>query len=48
MSPKTPQRTIRIPDELWDAVKAKATANGKTVTDVTIEAYRRYLRSMRG
>jgi predicted DNA binding CopG/RHH family protein len=46
--PQTPRRTIRVPDELWEAVKAKAAANGKTVTDVTIEAYRRYLRSMCG
>jgi len=28
-------------------VKAKAEANGRTITEVTIEAYRRYLRSTR-
>jgi predicted DNA binding CopG/RHH family protein len=47
VSHKTPQRTVRVPDELWEAVKAKAQANGKTITDVTVEAYRRYLRSTR-
>jgi predicted CopG family antitoxin len=43
--PKTPQRTIRIADDVWDAAKAKAEANGRTVSDVIREALARYLRS---
>jgi hypothetical protein len=42
--PATPNRTVRIPDELWDAVKRKAADRGETVTDVIIRALKRYLR----
>jgi predicted DNA binding CopG/RHH family protein len=42
--PKTPRRTIRVPDELWDAVKAKAADEGTTVTDVIVRCLRAYLR----
>lgn len=42
--PKTPRRTLRVPDELWLAVKRKAADNGETVTDVIIRALKRYLR----
>ena len=40
----TPLRNLRIPDELWDAVRAKAEAEGTTVTAVFIAALQRYLR----
>lgn len=40
----TPRRTLRIPDELWEAVKRKAADEGETVTDVVIRALQRYLR----
>lgn len=42
--PKTPNRTIRVPTDLWDAVKVKAKERGETVTDVIIRALKRYLR----
>lgn len=32
--PKTPQRTVRVPDEVWDAAKAKATERGDNLSDV--------------
>lgn len=42
--PKTPNRTIRVPTDLWDAVKVKAKERGETVTEVIIKALQRYLR----
>lgn len=42
--PKTPHRTVRVPDELWQAVKRKAADRDETVTDVVIRALKRYLR----
>jgi hypothetical protein len=42
--PKTPKRGVRIPDDLWQAVKEKAKDQGETVTDVIIRALKRYLR----
>lgn len=32
--PKTPQRSVRVPDEVYLAAKAKAEADGETVSDV--------------
>jgi predicted DNA binding CopG/RHH family protein len=43
--PKTPARSVRVPDALWEAVKAKAEANGLTVTDVIVRALEKYMRS---
>lgn len=31
--PKTPTRTLRIPDELWDLAKAKARAQNTTISE---------------
>ena len=42
--PATPNRTVRIPDELWEAAKRKAAEDGVTVTDVIIRALTRYVR----
>lgn len=42
--PATPNRTVRVPDDLWEAVKRKAADRGETVTDVILRALRRYLR----
>lgn len=42
--PKTPKRGVRVPTDLWDAVKAKAKQRGETVTDVILRALKRYLR----
>jgi len=38
-----PQRTVRVSDPLWDAVKAKAAARGETVTDVVVRALEQYM-----
>ena len=32
--PKTPNRNIRIPDELWAALQARAADEGVSVSDV--------------
>jgi hypothetical protein len=42
--PATPVRTVRIPDDLWTALRARADERGETVTDVVRRALRRYLR----
>lgn len=44
-APKTPTRTFRCPDHIWNAAKAKAADEGVTVTDVLIDALRKYLRN---
>jgi len=40
---KTPRRTVRVPDERWDAVKAKAEERCETVTDVINRKLDEYL-----
>lgn len=42
--PATPGRSIRIPDELWEAARRKAEDEGETVTEVVIRALTRYVR----
>lgn len=42
--PATPNRTIRVPDELWEAARRKASDEGTTVTEVIIKALERFLR----
>jgi len=42
--PKTPKHGIRVPDDLWQAVKRKAHDRGETITEVVIRALKRYLR----
>lgn len=39
----TPKRHVRVPDGLWDAVKEKAAAEGRTITDVILAALQRYV-----
>jgi predicted DNA-binding protein len=41
--PKTPLRAFRIPDEIYDVLKAKAGDEGRSVTDVVREALREYI-----
>jgi len=41
-APKTPTRTIRVPDDLWKAVQKKAAAEGITVTSIIISALESY------
>jgi hypothetical protein len=43
-APKTPTRTIRVPDDLWKAVQLKAADQGITVTSVIIKALEDYLK----
>jgi predicted transcriptional regulator len=43
-APKTPTRTIRVSDELWNAVKDKAQIDERTVTDVIVSALKEYIR----
>ncbi|MBP8882718.1 MAG: ribbon-helix-helix protein, CopG family [Dermatophilaceae bacterium] len=38
----TPIRNVRVPDELWAAVKARAAVEGVTVSEVIVRALRRY------
>ncbi len=42
--PKTPARGVRVPDDLWTAVKAKAEARGETATSVIIKCLERYVK----
>jgi len=39
---ETPIRNVRVPDGVWEAVKAKAAAEGRTITDVVVTALHRY------
>jgi len=39
----TPHRTVRIPDDLWQAAQARAAAEGMTMTEVLTAALRRYV-----
>lgn len=43
-APKTPTRTFRCPDDLWEAAKDKASVEGCTVTDVLITALKDYVK----
>lgn len=42
--PATPNRTMRIPDEVWQEAQRIAADRGETVTDVVVRALRRYVR----
>lgn len=41
-------RTVRIPDELWEALRIRADERGETVTDVILRALRLYVRDYDG
>ena len=40
---ETPMRTVRVSDELWDAVRVKAQAADVTVSAVIVAALREYV-----
>lgn len=40
----TPRRTVRVPDDVWQAARRKAADEGKTITEIIIDALRRYVR----
>jgi len=42
-APKTPTRTIRVPDDLWKAVQRKALSESVTVTSVILKSLEAYL-----
>ena len=42
--PATPNRTVRVSDELWEAAKRAASDQDETVTDVIRRALERYVR----
>lgn len=46
--PATPGRSIRIPMDLWEALRARADERGETVTAVVLRALRAYLREYEG
>lgn len=39
-----PIRTVRVPDDLWEAAKRKAADRDETVTEVILRALVRYVR----
>jgi predicted HicB family RNase H-like nuclease len=40
---KTPLRNIRVPDDLWQAAKEEAAAEGRSLTDVILGDLHRYV-----
>ena len=42
--PATPHRSVRVPDELWEAAQRVASDRGETVTAVILRALKRYVR----
>jgi predicted HicB family RNase H-like nuclease len=42
-APKTPTRTVRVPDELWLAAQKEAAKQNVTVTSVLIEALEKFV-----
>lgn len=44
MSAGTTLRNVRIPDEVWDAAKAKAEAEGRSVSEVIRTYLERWVR----
>lgn len=42
-APRTPHRTIRVPDALWNAAREKAEREGRTLSEVLREMLERYV-----
>ena len=40
----TPPRSVRIPNDLWEAARAEAERRGETITDAIVRALKRYVR----
>lgn len=40
----TPARSVRVPEDLWQAAKVRAEEKGETVTDAIVRALKRYVR----
>lgn len=43
MSRGTTHRSIRIPDDLWEAARKKAAAEGRTISDILRESLEQYV-----
>lgn len=41
--PKTPLRSMRIDDDLWNAVRTKTKREGRSITSVIVLALRSYV-----
>jgi predicted DNA binding CopG/RHH family protein len=41
--PKTPIRGVRVPDALWEAAQAKASAEGRPLSDVIRDLLTKYV-----
>lgn len=39
---RVPHRTVRVPDDEWEAAKAKAAEKGETLSEVIRRALKRY------
>lgn len=40
----TKPRSVRVPDDVWQAAQAEAKRRGESVTDAIVRALRRYVR----
>ena len=40
--PKTPLRSVRVPDQVWDKARDKCAKEGRTLTSVILEALSAY------
>lgn len=45
--PKTPQRSVRVPDEVWEAARLRAISEGRTLSDVVRAALETYAKGRR-
>lgn len=43
--PKTPHRSVRVPDRVWEKAKRKATKRGETLAEVIRRALEEYAES---
>jgi predicted transcriptional regulator len=43
-TPGTPRRTVRIPDDLWDAAARIAAARDESLSDILRQALERYVK----
>ena len=44
----TPPRSVRVPDDEWEAAKVRADERGETLTDVLRQALREYAKPRKG
>lgn len=40
--PHTPMRSVRVPDDVWEAARAEAERRGETVSSAIVRFLRRY------